>query len=443
MVAMCGLSLWTWMIYFYLFVFGSVVGSFLNVCIYRIPSKEGFWESLRSIVWPPSACPRCKNRIPGRFNIPILGWLFLRGRCYSCKGWISPRYPLIECFNGLLWVVLYALHVPGDFGTSLAESWVQGPLGPTASYMGWIDTPSLIMHVRFAYHLVLIEALLVASFIDFDLYIIPDGATLPAMFVGVLGSLTGKVYLTPVWHQDSTMRWLMRDLVPDWMMLTHRVPDWIREWPHLHGLAVSLTGLVVGGGFTWLMRIIGQWGLRRETIGFGDVILMAMIGSFLGWQAPLIIFFVAPVVALATLVVSLPFRAYQRVIPYGPYLSLAALGVVMFWKPVWIRTERIFGTGPLLFVIGAVMLVLFAGLTRSIYVIKRMLGFVDQLEFGEWTSGDHLFHYSGETVDPRVGRWSTSQEWPGADSGRGWTQNEVWRHPAVGGLQQHWQRRSQ
>ena len=443
MLTLWGLSLWTWVIYFYLFVIGSIVGSFLNVCVYRIPTKEHFWESLYAVVWPPSACPRCGNRIPGWCNIPVVGWLLLRGRCYYCKGWISPRYPVVEFFNGLLWVVLYAMHVPGDFTSSLAPSWGQGLFGPEAHHHGWWGSPSFILHLRYAYHLVLLEALVVASLIDWDHYIIPDGSTLPAMAIGVLGSLTGTVHLTAVWHQHFDAVLLLHDIVPAWMLLKGRVPEWIADWPHLHGLAVSLAGLIVGGGFTWLMRIIGHWGLGRETIGFGDVILMAVIGSFLGWQAPIIVFFLAPMIAMLILLVSLPFRSYQRVIPYGPYLSLAAFIVVLAWKPIWFRAERIFGAGPLLIMIGGMMLIMFAVLTRMVIWLKRLFGFEDvEVIESEWTSADHLFHFAGETVDPRRGRWQTEHEWPGADSGRGWTQNQQWRHPPTGGHNQQWQRRS-
>lgn len=133
--------------YFFLgsaFVLGSVVGSFLNVCIYRIPAGQ-------SIVSPPSACPNCGTGIRWFQNIPILSYLFLAGRCAQCKVAISPRYPLIELLNGMLFVlVLYA------FGFS----W--------ATLIYWL----------------FVAALVVITFIDLDHQIIPDVISLPGIVIG-------------------------------------------------------------------------------------------------------------------------------------------------------------------------------------------------------------------------------------------------------------------
>ena len=86
----------------WLFVFGAVVGSFLNVCIYRIPQHERLWDQLSGLNHPPSSCPYCKKRIWSIDNIPIIGWLILAGRCRFCRHSISVRYAWIEFFNGLL-----------------------------------------------------------------------------------------------------------------------------------------------------------------------------------------------------------------------------------------------------------------------------------------------------------------------------------------------------
>ena len=439
-----GLPMWICLIY--LFVLGTVVGSFLNVCIYRIPTKEGFWDSLRAIVYPPSRCPSCMHRIPGVFNIPLLGWLMLRGRCYHCKNHISVRYPLIECFNGLLWMLLYWLHVPEGFDSTILQSWGHGPLGPdgiAAHAPGWYASQVTLLHWQFVYHLVLIEALLVASFIDIDLRIIPDGSTLPAMAVGVAASALGYLHLTPVWHQNTAMKneltWVFPEL-PVWLFPAQEVPRWIIEWPHLHGLAASLAGFVVAGGMTWILRIVGQWGLKREAMGFGDVILMALIGSFLGWQASVMVFFLAPVIALVGTALMLPFHR-DRMIPYGPYLSLAALVVLMCWQPLWKNYERVFGAGPLLPVTAVVMLVLFAVISRGMQLVKQMLGWVDPVEvFDEWNSADQLAYQAGENVDPHAGRWPAPPTWPGADSARGRSQYDAWRHGGAPGANSNWMR---
>jgi len=417
-----------WVCLAYLFILGTVVGSFLNVCIYRIPTQERFWDSLRAIVYPPSRCPRCRNRIPAWFNIPVFGWLMLRGRCFHCKGWISPRYPLIEFGNGVLWALVYWMYIPGGFGTELVESQSIGLYGPDAEGF-W--SPRAVLHWRYFYHMVLIEALVVASFIDFDLTIIPDGSTLPAMAVGVIGAVfLGNVYLTPVWHQDPIARNELWRLMPEslqFILIRGVVPDWIAASPHLHGLAVSLVGLVVTGGVVWLVRIMGHWAVGREAMGFGDVILMALIGSFLGWQAGVMVFFLAPAVALVVVIFTFLTRR-QREIPFGPYLSIAALIVVLFWQQIWDATSQIFGSGPVLIITGLVMSVLFPITMRLFRIVLEALGFAKYDEnYGEWTSADQLFHYSGENVDADAGQWK-EPNWPGRDSSRGRTQYDTWRN---------------
>jgi leader peptidase (prepilin peptidase) / N-methyltransferase len=294
---------------------------------------------------------------------------------------------------------------------------------------------------------VLIEALLVASFIDLDLWIIPDGCTLPAMAVGFVGGAAiGQLFLTPVWHQNMRFArelkfWLDQSApgLSDWIFIDGALPDWIGQWPHLHGLAVSLAGFLIAGGVVWLVRIIGHWALGREAMGFGDVVLMAMVGSFLGWQAGVIIFFMAPIFAL--LVVGLTFIVRrQRELPFGPYLSLASLTVVIFWKQIWTSVEPIFGSGPLLLLSALIMAVAFAIIMRLIRLLFEFLGISsddDDDHSDDWNSGDHLFYYSGEAVDPHKGRWR-NHEWPGSDSSHGWSQYDTWRNGPSGGGNRRW-----
>lgn len=420
-----------WVLLGYLFVLGTVVGSFLNVCIYRIPTKEHFWASLKGIVYPPSKCPRCFHQIPGRFNIPVLGWLILRGRCYHCRKGISWRYPAIELGNGLLWVLVYWLEVPAEFGSTFSDSRTHGVYGPTPG-SGWLS-PVALLHWRYLFHMMMIEALVVASFIDLDTMQIPDGCTLPAMLVGVVGSgAVGRLWLAPLWHQSPRITHDLRWVLPDWMdrfFMEQAVPGWIAAWPHLHGLLVSLAGLVVGGGVTWLMRILGHWALRREAMGLGDVVLMAMIGSFLGWQASIMVFFMAPMIALAVVVLSWIFRR-ERELPFGPYLSLAALYVTLNWKSLWGNFEQIFGSGPLLFTVAVIISILFALTMRVMRVVFEAVGisaYDEEDLYEDWTSADQLTHFMGETVDPNQGRWP-EKSWPGRDAGRGWSHYDAWRN---------------
>jgi leader peptidase (prepilin peptidase)/N-methyltransferase len=141
------------------FLIGLVVGSFANVCIFRLPRGQ-------SVVSPPSRCPGCGTRIEARDNVPVLGWLLLRGRCRSCRAPISWRYPAVEAANGLLWLALAAL------------------LGP--------DGPWTFVAMAF------VTALLVLSLIDLDHQLLPDVITLPGIAVGLAASLVPGSALTPL-----------------------------------------------------------------------------------------------------------------------------------------------------------------------------------------------------------------------------------------------------
>jgi prepilin signal peptidase PulO-like enzyme (type II secretory pathway) len=112
------------------------------------------------------------------------------------------------------------------------------------------------------------------------------------------------------------------------------------------GMLTSLIGMAASGALVWAVRLIGTAALRREAMGFGDVTLMMMIGSFLGWQAGIMLFFLAP---FAGLVVGLQQFLFKRddVIPYGPFLCLAATVVVVAWAPIWNWAQPLFNLGPL------------------------------------------------------------------------------------------------
>lgn len=139
---------------------GAVVGSFLNVVIHRLPKGE-------SLAYPPSACPRCGARIRPRDNLPVVGYLLLRGRCRDCREPISWRYPLVEALMGGLSLALWALHGPS-------------PL--------------------FGVHFVLLAGLVAVTFIDLDLKIIPDSLSLGGIVVGLACSL-----LTPLGWKASLL----------------------------------------------------------------------------------------------------------------------------------------------------------------------------------------------------------------------------------------------
>jgi len=137
------------------FIFGAVVGSFLNVCICRLPKDE-------SVVFPPSRCPRCGFSIPFYDNVPIVSWLLLRGKCRSCAAPISPQYPLVELINGLLTLFLFLKF---------------GPSFPYLRFGSWV--PFLVLFL-------FCSAMVVITFIDLEHRIIPDVITLPGIVAGFL-----------------------------------------------------------------------------------------------------------------------------------------------------------------------------------------------------------------------------------------------------------------
>ena len=424
-----------WGVLPFVFWLGAICGSFLNVCVYRLPQYPHgqFWPAIKGLWSPASCCPRCRQVIPWHDNVPVFGWLMLRGRCRNCRMWISPQYPLVELCNGLLFVLVYWLEVPTGMRAPLEESCLFSKLGPQVyPGLGWLS-PELWVHLRLLYHLVLIEALLAASLIDLRLMIIPDTVTLPAMSFGVVAAaICGRLGILPVWFQEPRLARDFSFVGPDWLqwMVTDgpAVPEWINAHPYLHGLAVSLAGLIAGGGLTWLVRVVGTWGLKREAMGDGDVVLMAMVGAFIGWQPVIIAFFLAPAFVFVLFLLRMTFRMSEE-IPYGPYLSLGTLATVLGWKWVWPSFERMFNLGPLLVLFFGAGLILFVAILQALQLFKRMLGFPVGWEapVGEWTAADQTHYFAGEQTDRFTGRWRNTHDWPGSAAGRGSLNQERWR----------------
>ena len=173
-----------------------------------------------------------------------------------------------------------------------------------------------------AYHAVFLALLVAATFIDYDLMIIPDQITITGMVVGVgIGTL---------WPQA-------RPVPASWPAITHSQGFW-----------VGIMGLLVGAGLTQFVRVTAGFVFRREAMGFGDVTLMGLIGAFLGWQAAVLTFFLAPFLGLAHAAWKLlkylkkrisggKLSGADREIPYGPYLSMAAATLFFLWK--WIVAD--------------------------------------------------------------------------------------------------------
>jgi len=220
-----------------IFVLGLCFGSFLNVCIYRLPLGI-------SVVMPRSACPKCNQGIALYDNMPVLSWLILRGRCRHCKARISPRYLLIELLTGLLFLACYA-------------------------YFGW--TLSTLKYCAFAF------LLLGLIFTDAETKLLPDKLTLPGLALGIVFSL-----LVPV-----------NDLVSQFLPGIVNLPFSADISTRLLSFLDSLLGAAVGAAFIYGAGAIYLRWRGTEGMGFGDVKLMAMVGAFLGVKLTVLTIFTA------------------------------------------------------------------------------------------------------------------------------------------------------
>jgi leader peptidase (prepilin peptidase) / N-methyltransferase len=366
-----------------LFVLGACAGGVVNWAIYSLA-----WNSRKISPWSrrdPSAPPR---RLADR--LPIVGWLGLR-RESSLHGrgfWIRPM--LLEIIVGIGFAALYWWEI-GEAG-----------LLPPGQPQPLPRDVLTVLHFEFAAHLVLIGLMLAGSMIDFDEKTIPDEITLVGTLIGLLMAAAWPKTLLPdfiagvpvplhlaspndwpavlggapsryslvlglacwlgwcmgvfpwSWHRRHGWRralqlcWARICREPLTLVAILGVPAIVALWhsggTHWQGLLTALVGMAASGGLVWAVRVVCSAVLQREAMGFGDVTLMAMLGAFLGWQACLMIFFLAPFAGMVLGIVRLLlFR--DKEIPYGPFLCLAALFVVIRWDAIWSYTLHVFAVG--------------------------------------------------------------------------------------------------
>jgi leader peptidase (prepilin peptidase)/N-methyltransferase len=254
---------------------GLVVGSFLNVCIFRLP------RNCMSIVKPRSRCPKCLRFIAWYDNLPVASWLVLGGKCRHCRNPISPRYLLIELLTGALyayaaWAALYPPVRP--LGAAAALFLVQA----------W-----------------LIGALIVCTFIDFDFRILPDEITLPGIPIGLALSFAFPFlpFFQGTLSDLASLLFGMSKLLvdpykglPELLRMKNALLGWEEAHPHWMALGASALGALTGFGVIWLVGQLGKILFRKriaragetEAMGFGDVKYMAMLGAALGWKGVLL-----------------------------------------------------------------------------------------------------------------------------------------------------------
>jgi len=241
----------------YIFMFGMCIGSFMNVCIYRLPMSK-------SIADPPrSVCPSCGSMIRYYDNIPVFSYLRLKGRCRHCRERISFRYPLVEALAGLVAVSVFL-----TFGLTF----------------------------KCLIYFIFIASLMVITFIDIDHKIIPNVITIPGIPIGLLASLA----------------------LPEVTIID------------------SLLGLLAGGGSLWAVA----WGYNlltgKEGMGGGDIKLLAMIGTIVGWKGVFFTIFVSS--AVGTLVGMTVMLAKGKnmkfAVPFGPFLAIGAITYIFFGQRI-------------------------------------------------------------------------------------------------------------
>jgi leader peptidase (prepilin peptidase)/N-methyltransferase len=344
---------------------GSAVGSFVNVCIFRLP-REGLGISTPR----RSFCPSCGFEIAWHDNIPLAAWLVLGGRCRVCRAPFSARYLLVEAGTALLFVLVAQRFILGD-ARSLPAALAVAALG---------------------------AALVAVSLVDLDHRLIPDEITLPGMAVAPLAVLAApevlgadgsisrllagaagelsRVPLPPFlrsapvvaaamvvaggllaagamigysayWkaaHPTSPKRfgdaWLAGALAAQAgaaAALCALRPDLILT-PRLHAFWASLAGMLAGSSLVLLVGIVGSRVFRKPAMGFGDVKLMGLLGAFTGWAGVLAGFFIACILgSIAGLYLLV--RHGSRYLPFGPFLALGSFSLVL-WPEAFSRLLR-------------------------------------------------------------------------------------------------------
>lgn len=256
------------------FAVGASIGSFLNVVVYRLPAGL-------SLLHPPSRCPQCGHRLGKTENVPVLGWLWLKGRCRHCKSRISPRYPIVEAATGIIFVATF-----WNFG------WSWQTIGYWA-FFSWLIALALI---------------------DIDTMTLPNpltqsGVLLGCGFQAISGFLIGSSLAAGIQQ-----------------------------------LMVGVIGVIVGLWLVEMIAIVGSVALGQSAMGAGDAKLAAMMGAWLGWQQLLLAGFLACAIGAFAGggALALGWLDRRQPMPFGPFLSLGAI-LVAFWGETLLSTYfRIF-----------------------------------------------------------------------------------------------------
>ncbi len=256
------------------FALGASIGSFINVVVYRLPAKL-------SILWPPSRCPHCLNQLKAYDNVPVLGWLRLRGRCRYCKSKISVRYPVVEALTGIVFLLVFFI-----FKVSII----------TIGYWAFCSW------------------LLALSLIDLDTMTLPNQLTQSGLVLGIIFQMV-------IGYSSSG--------------------SWVELVKHL---MTGIVGAVLGLWLFDAIALIGSIVLGKTAMGAGDAKLAAMMGAWLGWKYLLLAGFIACAVgALAGGgAILLSSKKLGQKIPFGPFLALGAAIALFGGKAILSAYLRLF-----------------------------------------------------------------------------------------------------
>ncbi len=297
------------------FAFGAIFGSFLNVCIFRLPRQ------CLSLIRPLfSICPSCRNPVRAYDNLPIVSYLLLAGKCRDCKAEIPVRYFVVELLTAFLFALVawYDLARPIELGGF--------PVGP--------DLP------LFAVHVVVIAALIVCAFVDIDLRIIPDEIDKPGMLIApILSFLVPTTMATwPRLHPEPpALDKLLAFVLSEESVVSFAESAW---FPNCQGLFASLLGVATGASLIFVVAWLGEIIFRQEAMGLGDVKFMGMIGGFVGWDGVLVGFMLACIFGS---VIGLLRRVFVKDahIWFGPFLALGAFLMFLYRDAVLTLLARL------------------------------------------------------------------------------------------------------
>jgi leader peptidase (prepilin peptidase)/N-methyltransferase len=259
------------------FVLGASLGSFINVVVYRLPAGL-------SVLWPPSRCPKCLNRLKAYDNVPVFGWLWLKGRCRYCQTQISRRYPLVEALTGIIFLIVFWVF---QFSIFTIGYW---------TFFSW---------------------LLALSLIDLDTMTLPNPLTKSGLILGIV------FQMAIAWLSEPTLSGLSKRLI------------------------AAIAGAVLGLYLFDAIALLGSMAFGKTVMGAGDAKLAAMMGAWLGWRYLLLAGFISCTLGVFIGGGAILFSRHEmgQKMPFGPFLALGAVITVFSGETILSHYMRLFLPG--------------------------------------------------------------------------------------------------